>query len=85
MKTVTVAELRQNPTPALDAVAAGASLTVTKHRRPVAMLVPADDDAPVKLLPAANPSPSQLAARPRSSLHSYEDTESLLEVMGSEW
>ncbi|GAB3815951.1 hypothetical protein GCM10028820_14390 [Tessaracoccus terricola] len=85
MKTITVAELRQNPTPALDAVAGGASLTVTKHRRPVAMLVPAEDDAPVRIQPAVNPSPSQLAARPRPSLHSYEETESLLDEMASEW
>lgn len=84
MKAITVTELRQNPTPALDAVARGESLIVTKHLRPVARLVPVEDDATVRIQPAANPRPSRLAARRRSSLHSYEETESLLAEMASE-
>lgn len=35
-----MAQLRQNPTPALDAVQQGESFTVTKHQRPIARLVP---------------------------------------------
>jgi len=40
MFSISVAELRQNPAPALDAVARGQALTVTRYRRPVARLVP---------------------------------------------
>jgi len=41
MLSVSIAELRQNPAPALDAVARGQELTVTRYRRPVARIVPA--------------------------------------------
>ena len=40
MKTITVAQLRQNPTAALDEVEHGETYIVTKHRREVARLVP---------------------------------------------
>lgn len=40
MKTVSVGELRQNPTAAFDAVEQGESLIVTRHARPFAQLVP---------------------------------------------
>ncbi len=39
-ETVPVAQLRQNPAPALKAVAEGRTLVVTNHNRPVADLVP---------------------------------------------
>ncbi|WP_291280248.1 type II toxin-antitoxin system Phd/YefM family antitoxin [Galactobacter sp.] len=42
METISVAQLRQNPTAALDAVQQGESFTVTKHQRPIARLVPVD-------------------------------------------
>ena len=40
MLTVSVAQLRQNPAPALEAVERGQVLTVTRYRRPVARIVP---------------------------------------------
>lgn len=40
MKTVSVGELRQNPTAAFDAVEQGESLIVTRHARPFAQLIP---------------------------------------------
>jgi antitoxin (DNA-binding transcriptional repressor) of toxin-antitoxin stability system len=40
MKAISVAELRQNPTAALDQVEQGATFVVTRHRREVARLVP---------------------------------------------
>lgn len=42
-KTISVGELRQNPTTALNAVAAGDSYDVTKHNQVIARLVPATD------------------------------------------
>lgn len=86
MKTITVAKLRQNPTSALDEVAAGETYVVTKHRRPVAMLVPpGDEELRSLLIPARDPGPSHLTDRPRRGLHSYEETEALLAEMGSDW
>lgn len=40
MKTISVGDLRQNPTAALDAVAHGETYSVTRHRREIAQLVP---------------------------------------------
>lgn len=40
MKTITVAELRQNPTAALDEVEHGETYVVTRHRREIGRLVP---------------------------------------------
>ena len=41
MTSISVAELRQNPAPALNAVERGEVLTITRYRRPIARLVPA--------------------------------------------
>lgn len=38
--TVSVGELRQNPTAALDEVQGGATVVVLRHNRPIADLVP---------------------------------------------
>ncbi|WP_206074424.1 type II toxin-antitoxin system Phd/YefM family antitoxin [Antribacter gilvus] len=40
MNTVTVAELRQNPTPVLEAVEHGETFVVTRYRKEIARLVP---------------------------------------------
>lgn len=40
MKTLSVGQLRQNPTDALNSVADGETVIVTRHNRPVADLVP---------------------------------------------
>lgn len=84
MKSITVAELRQNPTPALNEVAEGESLVITKHRRPVAKLVPVDADTLVRVVPPKNSGPSNLAGR-NGAVHSYDDTEALLGELTSEW
>ena len=39
-ETVPIAQLRQNPAPALKAVSEGKTLVVTSHNRPVADLAP---------------------------------------------
>jgi antitoxin (DNA-binding transcriptional repressor) of toxin-antitoxin stability system len=41
VKTISVGELRQNPTQALAAAEQGQTYLVTRHRRPVAQLGPA--------------------------------------------
>ena len=42
MKTITVGQLRQNPTSMLDEVEAGEVYRVTKHGREIARIVPSD-------------------------------------------
>lgn len=85
MRTITVAELRQNPTAALDDVAHGETLVVTKHRRPVAKLVPPDDDALLRVVPARDTRPSRLSDRPPADQDTVEETEKLLAEMASDW
>jgi antitoxin (DNA-binding transcriptional repressor) of toxin-antitoxin stability system len=77
MKTITVAQLRQNPTAALEDVQAGADYVVTRHRRMIARLVPLGGDA-VEITPAPRQSASHLAARSRDGLRGYKATEALL-------
>ena len=82
MKTITVAELRQNPTAALDDVEAGESYVVTRHRHPIARLVPVEVE-PVVITPPKRSAPTNLAAR--AQRHTYEETEALLKELASEW
>lgn len=83
MKTITVAELRQNPTNALDEVEHGATYVVTRHRRAVARLVPAV--AAVDLVPAERPGPSRLSERPHRELATAASVDELLDDMSSAW
>ena len=77
-------ELRQNPTAALAEVEAGATYVVTRHRRPIAKLVPVQAE-PLVVIPAKNPGPTHLADRPRDGMRTYEETEALLREMASDW
>lgn len=85
MKSITVAELRQNPTAALADVEAGESYVVTKHRRPVAKLVPPDTHEPVRIVPARNPLPSNLSALPPRTLKTAASVDELIADMQSPW
>ncbi|MCR6713462.1 MAG: type II toxin-antitoxin system prevent-host-death family antitoxin [Demequina sp.] len=80
MKTITVAELRQNPTEALAEVEAGETYVVTRHRRPIARLVPVDR-SPLVVIPARNPNGPRLADRPNMPRRTYAETEALLAEM----
>ena len=85
MKSITVAELRQNPTAALADVEAGESYVVTKHRRPVAKLVPPDTHEPARIVPARNPGPSHLSALPPRTLKTAASVDELIADMQSPW
>jgi len=41
MPSISIAELRQNPAPTIEAVESGQSFYITRYRHPVARLVPA--------------------------------------------
>lgn len=83
MKSITVAELRQNPTDALSDVETGETYVVTKHRREIARLVPADQGAAVT--PPKKSGGSKLARRPRTKLTTAPSVDALLADMESAW
>jgi len=69
MKTITVAELRQNPTEALKAVEGGETYLVTRHRSPVAKLTPIDAES-TEIIPPRTSGGARLSERrdwPRKS------------------
>ncbi len=83
MKAITVAELRQNPTEALAEVEAGETYVVTRHRRPIAKLVPVDAE-PVTLIPARKRGGAALTGRPGSPRYTHEQVVDLLADMASD-
>ncbi|MCA0158257.1 type II toxin-antitoxin system Phd/YefM family antitoxin [Tsukamurella sp. M9C] len=62
MKSITVAELRQNPTAALAEVENGETYEVTRHRRVVARLVP--PEPAIELIPPKKRGGARLSERP---------------------
>ena len=82
MKSITVAQLRQNPTAALEDVQAGQSYVITRHRHAIAQLVPVGTSG-VGVIPAKAPGGSQLSQRPRRK--SYAEAEATLADMRGEW
>lgn len=85
MKEISVAELRQNPTAALNDVAAGETYLVTRHRRAIAQLVPADEPVLVPLSTAVRSGPSRLSGRPPWQLKTAGSVDELIENMKSDW
>ena len=89
MKTITVAELRQNPTAALADVEAGETYVVTKHQRPIARLVPPLDNdsnpALQQVVPPRRTAPTNLALRTPWTLKTAATVDELLDDMQSDW
>lgn len=77
MKSITVAELRQNPTQALDEVSAGETYVVTRHRHPIAKLVPVED-ASVQIIPAPKNGGARLSERTDLPRRSAAEVDALL-------
>lgn len=76
MKTITVGQLRQNPTAMLADVEAGASYSITRHNREVGRVVP-PGTAP-GVTPPKKSGPSRLATLPRHELRTADSVEALL-------
>lgn len=85
MKEISVAELRQNPTAALNDVAAGETYLVTRHRRAIAQLVPVKEPVLVPLTTAVRSGPSHLSDRSAWQLKTAGSVDELIENMMSEW
>ena len=77
-----MAELRQNPTAALDEVQAGEVYVITRHRHPIARLVPMEATAST-VIPAKAPGGSQLSKRPRRK--TYAEAEARLRDLEEQW
>ncbi|MFT4233816.1 MAG: type II toxin-antitoxin system Phd/YefM family antitoxin [Microbacterium sp.] len=84
MKTITVAELRQNPTEAITEVESGEVYRITRHRREVARLVPPSTTA-VNLIPPKRIGPSSTVNLPYVELSTANSVDELLEELKGEW
>ncbi len=78
MRTISVRELRQNPTAMLDAVEGGEVYAVTRHNKVIARITPVRSPG-VELTPARHHEGLQLAKRPRRTLASADSVEELVE------
>lgn len=76
MKTITVGQLRQNPTAMLDEVEAGETYQVTRHNREIARIVPRTHG--IELVPRKRPGGSHLTALPRHELRTATSIDELL-------
>ena len=83
MRTITVAELRQNPTAALADVEAGEPYVVTRHRQAIAKLVPLDAE-PVTLIPARKKGGTRLVGRKGLGNYTSEDVDRILAEMAED-
>lgn len=83
MKTITVAELRQNPTRALAEVEGGETYEVTRHRHPIAKLVPYETEVPV-LVPARATGGARLRDRPDRGAYTHEQVQAILADMADD-
>lgn len=83
MKTISVGELRQNPTQMLDDVAGGETYVVTRHNREVARIVPTVSSAAV--VPPKVTGPSRTVDLKRVELPDSLDIQDLLEELKGDW
>lgn len=83
MKTITVGELRQNPTQMLDDVAQGETYQITRHGREVGRIVPPGPG--VQLIPAKNKGGMRLTDLEPVELKTASSVDELLEDMKGEW
>lgn len=79
MKTITVAELRQNPSPMLEDVESGVTFVITRHNRPVGQITPVPEAPGVQLLPPKKSGGTSLSGRPRRRLKSAKSLDELLD------
>lgn len=83
MKSVTVGQLRQNPTAALADVEAGATYRITRHDREVGRLVPPGEEAVVN--PPKRSGGARTARLQRIELTSAATIDELLDEVRGPW
>lgn len=83
MKSITVGQLRQNPTAMLAEVEAGETYRITRHDREVGRIIPPDRST--VLLPPKAREGARTAGLARHELRTAESVEGLLDDMAGEW
>lgn len=83
MKSVTVGQLRQNPTETLAEVEAGVTFRITRHNREVGRIVPPGNNS--VLTPAKKTGRSSTLLLPPHELRTADSVDELLEDMRGEW
>ncbi|GFZ84175.1 type II toxin-antitoxin system Phd/YefM family antitoxin [Nesterenkonia alkaliphila] len=83
MKTISVGDLRQNPTRMLDDVESGEVYTLTRHNREVARIVPAESSA--RVIPPKRTGRPAVSSLPRTRLPKGMTMEGLLDELKGEW
>lgn len=82
MKSITVGELRQNPTRMLDEVAAGETYRITRHGREVGRILPPEV---LPITPARKKGAMRLSGRSPHELRSAATMEQLIDEVKGEW
>ncbi|MCQ9385477.1 type II toxin-antitoxin system Phd/YefM family antitoxin [Brevibacterium moorei] len=83
MNTISVGELRQNPTRMLEAVEEGATYDITRHDRVVGRIVPATDALP--FVPPKRTGPAKTRSIRPVKLKTAADIDALIEDAKGQW
>ncbi|WP_022873405.1 type II toxin-antitoxin system Phd/YefM family antitoxin [Nesterenkonia alba] len=83
MKTISVGDLRQNPTRMLDDVESGEVYVLTRHNREVARIVPSESSA--RVIPPKRTGRPRVRFLPRVELPDEMTMDELLEELKGEW
>lgn len=83
MKSITVGELRQNPTPMLADVAGGETYRITRHGREVARIVPPQVE--LALTPAKARGQMRLSGRPAHRVRTAASVDDLVDQLKGDW
>ncbi|OUZ09292.1 hypothetical protein BHE97_11260 [Aeromicrobium sp. PE09-221] len=83
MKTVSVGELRQNPTRTLAAVEAGDTYAITRHHRVIGHIVPPDVQPGIPAPKKAGP--ARTSRLPRHDPRTAETVDELIDDMKGAW
>ncbi len=83
MKSVTVGQLRQNPTQMLAEVEAGATYRITRHNHEIGRIVPPGNET--VLVPAKKRGWSRTRLLPHHEIRTAESVDTLLDEMKGEW
>lgn len=83
MKTITVGELRQNPTAMIEDVEAGATYRITRHGHDVGLIVPPSGGP--QLIAPKRTGPAATARLPRIEPGGGISIDDLLDEMRGQW
>lgn len=83
MKTISVGELRQNPTRMLDDVEAGEVYVLTRHNREVARIIPSESSA--RVIPPKGAGRPRISSLPRVELPDGMTMDEFVDELKGEW